>query len=453
MNDRDQDGGGAGRGRWRTAGHWLLYARLLMGLLLVAGLSHCPLWGQTSAAKSASSSRRWLLVVETSKSMQARTNAVLETVQELLASGLSGQVQAGDTLGVWTFNEELYGGLLPLQIWSPEAREAITSRTLTFLRSQKYEKLAKFTKFVRALNRVIKDSELITVILISSGDGKIQGTPLDDRINEYFERWRKQHQKERIPFVIVLRANNGQIADYSLNIPSWPSEMPRMPAETKNAEVAAANSAEPAAKTPPPVVVPPIIAEKEPKTEPAPTPMPEPAVSEAEASSAASAAVTTNEPVKVTPPTPAAAPVEVGKAEPAPKVEVAAAPSEPVKVEPAAQAKPPVEATEAEPSPVVPDKPAMPAEPAPAPATVQVSEPKEKPASVAEVKAVEPTPEKTAVAAPPPVPTPKPEPAPLEQPKPSPALQMTPGPGVPRAAATCGYDQRWRYSHYPSRVA
>ena len=73
-----------------------------------------------------------------------------------------------------------------------------------------------------ALSRVIKDSELITVILISSGDGKIQGTAIDGRINEYYHQWRKQQKKGRIPFVIVLRAKSGQLADCSFNTAPWP---------------------------------------------------------------------------------------------------------------------------------------------------------------------------------------------------------------------------------------
>ena len=47
--------------------------------------------------------------------MQPRAGAVLKAVQDLLASGLSGQLRRGDSLGVWTFNEELSAGRFPLR--------------------------------------------------------------------------------------------------------------------------------------------------------------------------------------------------------------------------------------------------------------------------------------------------------------------------------------------------
>ena len=38
---------------------------------------------------------------------------------------MKGQVEAGDTIGLWTFNEELYTGRFPLQTWLPPAQEDI----------------------------------------------------------------------------------------------------------------------------------------------------------------------------------------------------------------------------------------------------------------------------------------------------------------------------------------
>ena len=78
------------------------------------------------------------------------------------------------------------------------------------------------------MGRVISDSKLLTVILISSGDWKIRGTPFDDRINGSYQQWRDQQQKARMPFVTVLRARNGQVGDYAVNTPPWPLQVPRL---------------------------------------------------------------------------------------------------------------------------------------------------------------------------------------------------------------------------------
>ena len=215
---------------------WIATHSLLAGLLLAAALAPCQVRAQTNTAKAAPSSQRWLLIVETSHSMQRRADAVLQTVQDLLRSGLNGQLRQGDTLGIWTFNEGLYAGRFPLQTWSPEAQRDIASRALAFVKAQKYEKQANFGKVLPALDRVIKGSAHITVILISSGDDKMRGTPFDSRINEFYQKWHDQQQKARMPFVTVLRARAGQLADYTLNTPPWPTQLPRLSQETLNAE-------------------------------------------------------------------------------------------------------------------------------------------------------------------------------------------------------------------------
>jgi hypothetical protein len=460
MNNRDQHGSGAEGGQRRGGGRLALVPQLLAGLLLFAGLSPSALWAQTNVAKAAPSSRRWLLVVETSKSMQRRADAALGIVQDLLRSGLNGQLQAGDTLGLWTFNEDLHAGRFPLQTWSPQAQKDITQRTMTFLKAQKYENQPRFSKVFPALSRVINDSELITVILISSGDDKIQGTPIDGRINEYYQQWRGQLQKARMPFVTVLRARYGQLADCVVNIPPWPLQLPRLDSEMRGAETAQENPPEAAPKTPPPAVPPLIISGKKPQPEQAPPPKPEPAVGKAEAPATLDAAVITNEPVKAKPPEPAAPPIEVAKTEPPPRVDVATIPNEPAKVKPPEPAAPPVEVAKTEPPPTVdvattpkepvkakppepaaspvevaktepppavPDTSATQSAPKPALAPTPVTQPKEEIASAPEAKPVEPAPAKPEPTPPPPAPTSKPEPVTIEPPKPSPAPQMTTG--------------------------
>src|SRR5215469_15633102 len=66
------------------------------------------------------SSNRWLLVYETTSSMRHRTNGVLAETEDLLNSGMHGLIRAGDTLGIWTFNDSLHTGEAPLQMWSRE---------------------------------------------------------------------------------------------------------------------------------------------------------------------------------------------------------------------------------------------------------------------------------------------------------------------------------------------
>jgi hypothetical protein len=232
-------------------------------LICLVGLVAGRLCAQPAAGQAAPpSNNRYLLIVDTSRSMAARTRGTLKAVQDLLASGMSGQMQPGDTLGVWTYNADLYAGRFPLQHWSSEGQKAITKRLLTFLRGQKYEKAADLDKVLLALERVIEDSQLITVILVSAGDGQLRGTPFDDRINEFCQRWHDQQKNARMPFVIVLRARNGKLRDYTLNTPPWSVQMPYVPVETAQVEApapssaAATNATEPGKVEPPKVKLP-----------------------------------------------------------------------------------------------------------------------------------------------------------------------------------------------------
>src|ERR1035437_629860 len=238
---------------------------------------------------------------------------------------MAGQLQRGDTLGVWTFNDDLYTGRFPLQTWSPEAQQDIASRTLTFLKGQKHEKQANFDKVLPALGRVIKDSQLLTVVLVSSGDEKMGGTPFDAQINEFRQKWHDQQQKARMPFVTVLRAKAGQLADYTINTPPWPTQMPRLSQETQSAETIQEKLLEALHNPPPPTVPPLIISGKKRQPEKAPAPKPQPTVVKVDAPAPAAAAPppaapppspTTLPPPN--PPVPAVPPVQTAKTEAAP---------------------------------------------------------------------------------------------------------------------------------------
>src|SRR5690349_15803827 len=94
-------------------------SRLIFGALTLLAL---PVWSQTNSLRVAPG--RYLLVVETSRSMNHRSEGTIKTLANILFSGMVGQIQQGDTIGVWTYNKDLYTGRLPLQRWSKlEQRE------------------------------------------------------------------------------------------------------------------------------------------------------------------------------------------------------------------------------------------------------------------------------------------------------------------------------------------
>jgi len=351
----------------------------MAGLVVALALKPFPLVAQADAAKVPHTPNRYLLVVETSRSMQRRADGVLETVDVLLKSDMGGQLRRGDTLGIWTYNESLYAGRLPLQRWSPENRLEVTLRTLAFLKEQKYEKQASLDKVVPALDGVVKASPRIMVILISSADEKIHGTPFDDRINSCCQKWYEAQQKARMPFVIVLRGQEGQFADFTVNTPPWPMQMPPLPQEAQSKKPVPSKLPDAVRAAPPPTAPPLIVSGRKPKAEVSSTPTPEPAAVKVQAPAAEPGATNGSEALMLSPASKEGPPTQVVKTE--------AAPSEP--------AKPP------------PDLPATssPAtQPVPGPKTGVVPEPEMKPVAPAPVRAEAPP------ALPPPTTEPKPAP-------------------------------------------
>src|ERR1039458_1918215 len=99
MSNRDQHGSGAEGGRYRGGGRLTLLSPLLAGLVLSAGLSLGPLSAQTNVVRTAPSSDRCLIIVETSKSMQRRADAVVGAVRGCRRPGWAGPAKAAERPG------------------------------------------------------------------------------------------------------------------------------------------------------------------------------------------------------------------------------------------------------------------------------------------------------------------------------------------------------------------
>jgi hypothetical protein len=388
---------------WRRGGLALPRA-LLAGLLFAIALTPKLLLAQAEPAKAPLPSNRYLLVVETSRSMQRRADAVLQTVQDLLKSGLGAQLQRGDTLGVWTYNEDLYTGRLPLQTWSPQAQKDVIQHVLAFLKGQKYEKLVRLDKVLPAIAGVINASHSITVILVSSGDENVHGTAFDARINAFYQNWHDKQQKARMPFVTVLSGQDGRYADFTVNTPPWPVQMPSRPREARRGEAAKSKGVETVHATPPPTAPPLIVSGKKAPTEAAPAPKQEPSGVNAPAPFPALEATNGSNSRTPNPVAPMAQKAQIARTEAAP-------PS--------------------------PDKASTDLPPTPPPATKPVPGPKAEVTQGPETKAAAPVPAKTGATSAVPPPTSEPIPAPIEPPKtstaaePKPALAPAPGPAVP----------------------
>jgi hypothetical protein len=179
---------------------------------------------------------RYLLVVDTSSSMSRYAKNAHKVVNDLLLTGMSGELHAGDTIGVWTFNEELFTGQLPLQLWTPEAQEDIAKSVTDFLQGQPFRKDGRLENVLPVLSRLIKSSEKITVLLVTSVDTKLTGIPYERDVGRAYTLSRDEMRKQRMPFITVLRGWRGALIGGSANSGASPVEFPGFPPDPPPAD-------------------------------------------------------------------------------------------------------------------------------------------------------------------------------------------------------------------------
>ncbi len=234
-----------------------VHGSLLLLCFTVLFVSNAFAGAESSNPPAEHQSRRFLIVIETSRSMKRRLPGTEAALKTLLDSSLARELHPGDTLGMWTFNEELTKGKFPLQRWSSEKQASITALMLNSVRAQKFEKTARLASVMPALNSLVEASEDLTVILFADGTANIWGTPFDEPINKVFQQWREEEQRSRLPFVTVLRARDGKFVNFALAPAPWPVVIPpfktdKPAAPSPVAPVAAVNpSADPPPHSPP----------------------------------------------------------------------------------------------------------------------------------------------------------------------------------------------------------
>jgi hypothetical protein len=210
----------------RTHFHRMISGAGLLALLL-GGISAVPALRAEPAARKVDS--RLLLVFDTSAEMKRRLPAVQQALASLLATNLHGELHTNDSLGVWTFDQELRTGQYPLQRWKPANSAAIVSNLNAFVASRRYSKKTRFEALVPTLNQLAANSERLTVAIFCDGNGVMQGTPYDTGINQIFKKRRDERQQTQQPIVIVLRAQLGQYVDCMVSFPPQPTSLPEFP--------------------------------------------------------------------------------------------------------------------------------------------------------------------------------------------------------------------------------
>jgi hypothetical protein len=241
-----------------------IFAVLLAGIFLVPAVRAQP------AGRNVDN--RFLLVFDTSADMKRRLPAVQKALTSILAASTNGQLHPGDSIGVWTFGQDLRMGQFPLQHWNPDTGAGIALDINAFVGKQRYIKTTRFDALLPLLNQVVGGSERLTVLIFCDGNGEVHGTPYDVGINQIFQQRQSEREKARLPIIVGLRSQRGQYVGCMVSFPPQPVSLPQFPPPP--------TSPAPTSAPPPPVrsvAVPPLIIIGTPPTNRVPPPAPKPA--------------------------------------------------------------------------------------------------------------------------------------------------------------------------------
>jgi hypothetical protein len=182
---------------------------------------------------------RYMVAVDTSRSMLPRKPAVVKLVRELVSGGFDNQIAVNDQFTIWVYNEQNYWNRFPIQIWNPEKSELIGEIGAQFIASEIFEKQTRFDAVAYDINRLLLAHPNMVLLLITDGESPITGIDFDVEVNIEIGNLKKTLKSDRRLFVVSLLSLNGKLqswrvfpADAELTLPKLP------PRQDQNQEVA-----------------------------------------------------------------------------------------------------------------------------------------------------------------------------------------------------------------------
>jgi hypothetical protein len=226
---------------------------LAAAIALVVSLSSANLRAaqQQTAKSPAVPANRFLCIYDISAPMHKHLAAVQKSTREIFQSRCSGQLHYGDSLGVWSFDQELHTGFFPLELWKPDQEDETTLRIIEFLKEQHTGNGSRLDQVMDGVAQVIQGPQITTVIMFSTGTNPMQGTPFDQDINDAYQRALKDMKSDRMPIVTVLQARNSKFLKYTVNALPWPAVIPELPIPIKNVASARSEPSDSANARPP----------------------------------------------------------------------------------------------------------------------------------------------------------------------------------------------------------
>jgi hypothetical protein len=223
--------------------------RAIIVLWVLLALS-CPC-GAAEDSGMAPPVYRYLMVVETSAKMERLKQVTLDTVHELILTGMYGRIQRGEVLGIWPFKTDVDRKLSRPIHWSARERVDLANFIFRKLRDVSCSKESSLEAAMAAVMAEARRSERLTVFLITSGAEPFRGTEFDQEINAVFQQHVDAMSAARRPFVSVLVFEGGEVVAHAVTPGGRPIYIPLTPdAEPVAEPVAEPEKPEPEAIVP-----------------------------------------------------------------------------------------------------------------------------------------------------------------------------------------------------------
>ena len=183
--------------------------------LIMVALAICFVPHVDSAETPPRAQHNFLFVIDSSISMEPRKAAAIKWVREAIASRFDGQIEAGDSIDIWTYDTENNLNGFPPQIWTPSTAKRISDDAAQYLEKYKFKGRSEFANVITDLDILIPQTKSLLVVVITDGEQPFSGFPLDLEINGYLAKKGKLGAHTPNPLLISLAAINGKIRTWT----------------------------------------------------------------------------------------------------------------------------------------------------------------------------------------------------------------------------------------------
>lgn len=171
---------------------------------------------QTQAKEKALvTQHNFLFIIESSLSMAPRKAAMVQMVRNMIVSGFEKQIQSGDSIDIWTYDEENRISGFPPQIWEEAESKRIAADAAQFVGLLEFNGRGHFEVVARDLEALLPNAKRLLIVLITDGNELLSGIPLDLDLNEFVANEKRRRPDPKQPFLISIATANGKYIQWS----------------------------------------------------------------------------------------------------------------------------------------------------------------------------------------------------------------------------------------------